>query len=567
MAGSTRLKEAKALVSHLEGIRKENEDVDFKKISEALLPQRGFWPSEGDNKRSILQRGAKNINPIATLSLERAAGGLTTGMTPEGQPWFGLRTEDGKLMEAPGVREHLGIRERLINTVLRTGRFYQAIHTCNIELLGFGGLLLFCDRSNKTIARFEDCTVGTYCVAHDSEGDLDTVTRRIKWTAKQIKKKYGEQNMSKKSRELLTSAPYQLIDVVHVVTPREKRDDTKIDNLNMAYSSIMYEDFTDDGNNTVADVLRESGYPECPYFYAPYANVGASEYGMGAGHLLVNHHDQLNETERQKTLALQKMINPPMKKPAAMKGRLNIGPGQENVVSSTDFKGVTPIYEVPIQGYEAALVDIKDIMGRIEAVSKADLFITMSLETRPPGMTATEYMGHERKKLQQVAPFISIYEPRVLDKVITRLHNMLDRMGAFPPPPQALIAAGAFEIIYTSSIAKSLRQVGAETTRTLLADVAGLADMQVKAGMKPTALIKVDIPQAVDEISNGLGSPARLVLDDAAFEEKLAEMEEQEAAERRAAAEAEGAEQLAKVGSVSTQGTVAGQMMEGMDNG
>jgi hypothetical protein len=181
-------------------------------------------------------------------------------------------------------------------------------------------------------------------------------------------------------------------------------------------------------------------------------------------------------------------------------------------------------------------------------------------------MTWGEFMEHKREKLQQVAPFISIYEPRVLDKVITRVHNMLDRIGAFPPPPQALIVAGAFEIIYTSSIAKSLRQVGAETTRVLLADVAGLADMQVKAGMKPTALIKVDIPQAVDEISNGLGSPARLVLDDAVFEEKLAEMEEQEATERRADAEAEGAEQLAKVGNVKTQGTVAGQMMEGLGN-
>ncbi|GAG08522.1 unnamed protein product, partial [marine sediment metagenome] len=172
---------AKSVTRHLEEERKGTEDADFKLISENLLPSRGYWPAEGDNKKSILERGKKNINPAATLALERAAGGLTTGMTPEGQPWFGLRTEDSALMEETGVREHLGVRERMINSVLRMGGFYQAIHLNNIELLGFGGLLLFEDTSAKTVARFEACTVGTYAIALDAEGDLDTVVRRIGW--------------------------------------------------------------------------------------------------------------------------------------------------------------------------------------------------------------------------------------------------------------------------------------------------------------------------------------------------------------------------------------------------
>jgi hypothetical protein len=310
----------------------------------------------------------------------------------------------------------------MINAVLRSGKFYQAVHTSNLELLGFGGMLLFGDTSENTTARFENCTTGTFCVAHDADGELSDVTRRRRMSAIQLKRKYGEDKLSNSTKALLKHAPHTKVDVVHVVTPRADYDKTKIDNLNMPWSSIMYEDFPN-AEEEVSDVLSESGYHEMPYFYAPFSQVGASEYGMGPGHLLVGHSRQLNETERQKILAFQKMVNPPMKKPAAMKARLNIGPGQENIMSGSDPNGLAPLYEVPVQGYQAALVEIKDIMERIAVVAKSDVFVTMPLELRPAGMTATEYMGHQREKLQQAAPFVSIYEPSVLDKVITMVNN------------------------------------------------------------------------------------------------------------------------------------------------
>jgi hypothetical protein len=473
-----------------------------------------------------------------------------------------MQVENPEVMEQAGVREHLDYRERMINAVLRSGKFYQATHTCNLELLGFGGMLLFGDTSETTTARFECCTAGTYCVAHDADGELSDVTRRRRMSAIQLKRKYGEDKLSKSTKELLEHAPHTKVDVVHVVVPRQDYDKTKIDNLNMPWSSIMYEDFPN-AEEEVSDVLSESGYHEMPYFYAPFSDVGASDYGMGAGHLLVGHSRQLNETERQKILAFQKMVNPPMKKPAAMTGRLNIGPGQENVVSGSDPNGLAPLYEVPVQGYQAALVEIKDIMERIAVVAKADVFVTMPLELRPAGMTATEYMGHQREKLQQAAPFVSIYEPSVLDKVITMVNNRLDRKGAYPEAPPALVEAGQIEIVYISSIAKALKQVGADSTRALLVDVVAMAEAQINAGQQPTVIHKVDFPQAADEIANGLGAPGRVIVDDETFNKKVAEEAEQKAAEAQALQQKEAAESMAKLGNVKTgEDTIAGQIMK-----
>ncbi len=563
---SPRLKAARDIVIHLEGERQAQEDPDAKQISEYLLPHRGYWPSDGEDKSTILKRGKKNINPSATLSLERAAGGLTTGMTPEGQPWYTLKVADDKLMEAGGVREHLEQRKKLMDTALRLGGFYQAIHLCNVELLGFPGMLLFADNSIKTLVRFEACTFGTYAIALDEEGNLDTVVRRLRWTAKQCEKKFGKSKLTKETKELLKEKPYTKVDIIHLVRPRENRQQGKIDNRNMKYESIMYEasmnaDNAPNAEDTM-DVLSDSGFHEMPYFFAPYARVGAGDYGMSPGHLLIGHSKQLNETERQKIIALQKIVNPPMKKPGNMKGVLNVGPGQETAVSASDPKGLAPMYEVPVQGYQYVLQEINDVMQRIAAVAKADLFYDLPAEMRPKDMTATEYMERKRERMQQIAPVISIYEPNILDKVIERVHNTLDRAGLFGPPPPALVEAGQIEVEYVSTIAKALRQVGAEATRSFMIDIKGLAEIEMLGGGAPTVLRKVNFAQAADEIANGVGAPATVINDDEKFEELVAQ--DREAAAERQAKEDELAqlEAASKIGNMPNDGTVLSDAMK-----
>jgi hypothetical protein len=566
MALSEKLKSAREIATFLEEERQTYEDPDAKLMSEYLLPHRGYWPDEGQTKTTILKRGKRNVNPASTLSLERAAGGLTTGMTPEGQPWINLRVADDKLMESGGVRVHLDFRKQRIENVLRAGGFYQAIHLCNMELLGFPGMLLFADTSDKTLARFECCTFGTWAIALDEEGNLDTVVRRLRWSAKQLKKKYGYKKLSKAVQDLCDTKPYTKVDIIHLVRPREGREYGKIDNRNMKYESIMYEavfngeEYT--MNPDMADVLNESGYHEMPYFYAPFARVGASDYGMSPGHLLIGHSRQLNETERQKLIALQKIVSPPMKKPGNFKGTLNVGPGAETAVSTQEKDGLRPLYEVPFQGYEYAMQEIESIMQRIAAVAKADLFTTMPDEMRPEGVTATEWLGKKREKLQMVAPVVSIYEPMVLDKVIECIHNRLERAGMFPEAPPALVEAGQIEIEYVSTIAMALRQVGAESTRSLMLDVKGLAEVEGMGGGPITVLRKINFPQVVDELARGIGAPASIIRDDEEFD-KLIEQDRQ-AAQKQAEREDQQAqlEGAAKIGNISSQNTVLGEAMK-----
>jgi hypothetical protein len=558
---SARLKDSQSIVKALE-TKREREDARWRVIAEHVLPYRGFWPADSDTQDAILERGKRNINPAATSSLERSAAGMTVGMTPEGMPWVNLKTRDDSRMEASGVREHLGFRENMIYALLRSAGFYQAIFDCNLELFGFGGGLLFMDNDPKRMARFEACTVGTYCVSHDASGDLSIVVRRTRKTLKAVADKYGEDKLSKGAKAKLIIAPYSDIDIIHIVSPREGRERGKLDAMQMPWRSVVYEDNLDNrGEDGPVDVLEESGYHEMPYFYAPYAMTGASDYGIGPGFFLIGHSRQLNETERQKLVALLKMINPPTKKPAGLTQRLNVGPGQENAVSMSDSNGLGSLYEINIP-LQYVYQEIKEIELRVTAVAKSDLFYDLPAEMRPNDMTATEYMERQRRRIQQVAPVVSLYEPRILDKVVERANNMLDRAGLFPPPPPALLESGGLEIEYTSTVSKSIRQAGAENTRAYVAEIGNLAKIQLEAGMKPTALLKIDIPQAADEIASGLGVPARVVVDDEKFEADLQAQLEQERQAQQMAVEKEAMESAAKLGNVRTEGTVAGQAME-----
>jgi hypothetical protein len=165
-------------------------------------------------------------------------------------------------------------------------------------------------------------------------------------------------------------------------------------------------------------------------------------------------------------------------------------------------------------------------------------------------------MGKKREKLQQIAPVISIYEPAVLDKVIERVHNVLDRMGMFPPPPKALVDAGQIEIEYVSTVAKALRQVGAEATRSLLLDVGGMVELQQKAGGPVTVHHKIDFAQAVDEIATGVGAPVGVIRDDDEFEKLVAADAAASAAAAQKQEEMAALESAASLASIPSEGNV-----------
>lgn len=556
---SKRLTDALAIVKNLEAKRLPH-DERKQTIAKWILPHRGQWRGH-DCVETLVESDKLILNHSASMSLKRAAAGMTSGMTPDGQPWFKLNFKNPAQGEITGAREWLDFIEQTIYSLLADGGFNQTIQFFNQELLGFGDALLFADSSRTSLLRFSTVTCGSFCVAVDEDGELDTVVHFMRRTPQQLAKKYGKEKLSERTVDRLRNNDYEPVEIVHIVRPREFYDPRKIDNQNMPYEAITFEYPTTE--NEVKDVLRVSGYHEMPYFFATWDRTSVDVvYGVGCGHSAVGLAQSLQEMERQKLILVQKLTSPPMRKPSSFKSRLRTAPDAENPVSSSDPNGIAPLYEVHPSAIAPVANEIALTEQRIASITLADLFHDLPADMRPADMTLGEYMQRKRERLQLLAPAMSSYEPNVLDKIISRCYSALERNGLIPPPPPEFGEVADIEVEYTSIVAQALNMSGVEALRGFTADVANLIRLEGEARhLGSKAVQKLNVDQSIDELAKGWGVSGRVVNSD----EEVAAVREAEAQaaaqQQQQQAMMQSAEMASKVGAMNTgKDTLAGDL-------
>lgn len=540
----TDVKELKQLVSHLEGLRTKRLAQQYE-IGRLILPSRGLF--RGEETESL--RDANLFNPAAQRALRKAAAGMTQAITPASDPWFRHAFLSRADREATGGNEYVDTVDARIRAVLSAGSFYQAVHAFNKELLAFGCALLSCESSPRTVARFACQTCGTYAVALDEDRMLACVVRRLKMTPRELAERFGRDRLSDVTRKMLDDKPYAPVEVVHVVQRRENADASRRDGLNMPFASYWYEE---NGEH----LLHEGGFRSMPFFFTVWEEARGI-YGTGPGDEALADQKGIEAWELRKMLGIEKMIDPPLLAPGTLKRHVRAAPGE--VVSdsaATQNNALRPLYEVNFgPAVQYVQQEVQQISMRLEDVMMANIFANMSLETRPAGMTMTEYMDRRRRSAELMGPTVSAYEPRVLNPLIERVFALLDEAGMLPPPPDGLSEWAALSVSYQSPMAQMLEQSGAVATAQFMEQVAPLVQVN------PEIFDKLDTDQIVDELAQRMGVPASIIRSD-----------EQVAAIRRQRAEAQAAQQAqavammqteaaAKLGGVSTQGTVAGELL------
>jgi hypothetical protein len=511
MATETR-RELDAFVKHLEGIRSARLEV-WRELHKWVIPHRGRFPEDTDAAEASLELTGYNNAPL--LSLRKGASGLTSAMTPSGLPWFRLAFAEDGLEEVTGARAWLDDVESKIGRALSSGGFYQAVHACNQELIGYGAMLLYSEQDGgaaedgtwRDMIRFECIPVGSFCVALDAAGRLEAVARKILMSPRDMEKRFGREALSEESRLALEKEPYKSIEVTHVVRRRENRDKSRSDNRNMAFASWLYEK---DGGS----ILRESGYTEMPYFYSTWT-AGRTPYGYGPGDEALDEIRTLNAMEKKVLIGLDLTIDPPMREPTGFRGRLDTRPGGRNPMTYSERDGTAPLFEVNfMQGIAAVQQKIDRVEGRCDEILLGRVFADPFLEQLPKGVTATAIIAQRQQRAQMMGPAVSAYEPNVLSRVIFRVYSLLDAAGELPPLPAALedmisMPRGLLSIEYISPLAQSLRRGGAESTQALVIDAMNIA------AIRQDVLDKIDLDQAVDEMARGVGAPGSVVRSDA----------------------------------------------------
>ncbi|MEW5723435.1 MAG: portal protein, partial [Thermodesulfobacteriota bacterium] len=293
------------------------------------------------------------------------------------------------------------------------------------ELAGFGTCPLYIEEDPARYLRGQVLTIGTYCLAADALGRVNTVYRRFPLTARQMVEEFGEEKVSGPVSEAAQSTPFEYFEVVHAVQPRGEGEEDKRDRRHKPFESVYFE-YGEEG-----DFLREGGYEEFPFMAPRWDVSGADVYGRSPGMDCLADVKMLNDVCKSLVKGVHKGVDPPMLVPPGYKDRLSLLPGAINYGDGTHGEGVRPLYQVQLD-LAAAQALKEDILSAVREGFFNDLFVFL---LRRPGVTATEVVERHEEKLLLLGPVIERQQSELLDPLIERVFGILERSGRLPGAP------------------------------------------------------------------------------------------------------------------------------------
>lgn len=466
-------------------------------------------PRKADIQRSVTP-GSQTDEPSMydgtahSASLVLAAGCMTS-ITPGTDRWFAY-SAPAWLPAGAGAQWYDRVTE-ITMAILAGTNFYTAIHEGYLDRNDFGTMCLYGAESRRAPLYFKAIKAGSYTIAEDDEGYVDTVYRNFEMTARQAAQMFGEENLGPQVKECLTSSDSGQIDrkfkFVHCVHPRAdyERDRSKRDGKNKPIASIYI---------CVEDckIVREGGFDEMPYAVGRYLKRNGSAWGYGPGEAALPTIRQVNFLEEQMDVLAEVAANPRILIPDNLVGQVDLRAGGQTIFDRNAGPQGLPQEWLTNGRYDIGKDRIEDKRRFIRACYHNDLF-QMFADIDPGKLTATEASLREAEKVNQFSPTFNLLTNEVLTPMMGGVvFNTLLRGGYFPPPPPDIIVAGPNgpiiakpEVAYLGRMALAIKNLQDRAFMEVQMTLAGPAQMD------PTILDNFNMDRAARGIASNKGYP------------------------------------------------------------
>jgi hypothetical protein len=470
--------------------------AECKQITQYILPSKGLYLSEGEKPQENTDRFSKIIDATATEDNKLLAAGIQGGLSSQSRPWFRLESSDKAVQRLEHVQMWLDYVQNQMYSVLAMSNFYTKIHDFYNDEGGFGNAVIMCEPDFNKIVRFTLVTPGQYCFAEGPDGTVDTLYRRYPMRAINVLNTWP--GCSDEVKNLAKKKPYAWVEVVHAIEPNRQRDPNKIDYNNMPYSSCYWE------HKKTEKFLSKGGYQERPFAVGRWETNDVEAYGTGPGHVALGLVRMLQSMQKSSLKAIHKEVDPPLRVPPTLKDVLNTLPGGVNYTASQDpAQAIARLYDINFD-YKGVEYKIERIQAMLHTIFKRDLFL---LITDRPEMTATEVMERSQEKLIMLGPVTERQLPDVLEPMLSRVFNIMARLGMIPPPPME-IAGRPLKIDYISLLAQAQKMMGLQGLRSYV-DMA-----RMSAEVSPESIVKTNFNFVLDEYAAGLALPPQVTRTD-----------------------------------------------------
>jgi hypothetical protein len=515
-------------------------DSHWRELGEVYAPRRTRFFAE-DRQRGDKRYG-KIINEHGMLAARTLRSGMFAGITSPARPWRRLTTPDPDLAEFGRVKVWLQNLNRQMVALDKRSNLYQSLPIVFGDTGIFGTSAMGAFRDEEDGMRTFTYPIGSYWASCNQRNVVDTFMREYRLTVRQIVMQFGDhtaseadkwKNFSVSVKDHWERGNYeQGVNVSHVVYPNTDADPRKLDAKFKRYASCYFEtagSVSVSGGNTPSYsggdngiYLKESGFARFPILVPRWEVAGEDVYGTSCpGMDALGSTKELQQFERDKSKAMKKMLNPPLKGPPSLRNqKVSLISGDITLVDERDGKnGLTPIHEVNVSLNEVN----GDIERREHKISRAyyeDLFMMLTEKPGVQPMNEQEIAARYEEKLLALGPVLEGLNDDLLDPLTDIEFDFVKELGRMPPAPPELHGM-PLKIEYESIMAKAQKLVGVAGTERFFGFVGNLA-----AGF-PDVLNKVNGVEAVEEYADMMGVSPKIIRTQEEFDQIVTQKQQQ----------------------------------------
>jgi hypothetical protein len=505
-------------------------------IAELVQERESYVPHWQDINKHVRPRSAKFctkqggrgdkrnqsiINNTATMSSETLASGMMSGVTSPARPWFKLSTGDPELDKIESVKTWLHDVAISMREVFAKSNLYTELPLVYADLGDYGISAMTALENDDSTVRFQHMPIGSYAIATDEDGRVDTIVREWQMTVRQLVQKFGKENCSAAVQAMYDNNQMgQWIEVAHIVHRNKDHDPKKLSAKHKKYCSI-YMERSGNGRSeeSITGFLRESGFDEFPVMCPRWSVTGEDPYGNSPAMNALGDIKALQVYEKRAAQMIDKGANPPMSAPSSLRNqRASLLPGDVTYVDvNQGQQGFQPVYEPNPTWLTALEQKILKHETRIKRAFYEDLFLMLANMDGVQPRNQLEIAERKEEKLLQLGPVMDRLNDELFDPLIDRTFDIMVKNsipdwnagnpGMLPIPPDELQNV-KLKVEYTSIMAQAMKKVA-------LGDVERFAGfMGNLAQGDPSVMDRWDLDETAKEYHDGIGLPPKIIRSD-----------------------------------------------------
>lgn len=419
----------------------------------------------------------------AILALKKSAAGFHSNLTNPASKWFSFRTLDEKYMQSGNVQRYFKEVDDTQYGVINGSNFNESMLEYYTDDLCFGSTCIATEDDHKTHVRYTPIPIEQIRVELDERGDLLALYRNFKYTANQCLLKFGEKNLSQMMRDALKDDKInQKFDIVHYVGPRDIRDASKKDSVNMAYKSLWIAPKEE-------HELGRSGFTSNPYDFERFWTHSDDTFGYSPAMDALASIKLANAQKRTLIRRAMKDSDQATAQPGRFwMGRLNQNPSAMNYYDATKYNK-DHFFTIPTGGNPQLSIEMMQMeQNLIDEAFYIPLFQAMTRQTKDLNIPETQKIISE--SLSQIGPVVGRMV-KGISRSQMRTFEILDRRLMFPEPPKE-IQGQNLNLIFLSPLAKAQR------TSELQGLVSWVGFTQQMSAWIPDAKDKIDSDRIID---------------------------------------------------------------------